>query len=157
MNEGVLNDIPRITIQSGDSEIPFVSRVVNNSDNPDDRSDAFETLINNKVEIPYLQIREKIQLILEKDAPVSQTLYDEILNENGTIKYNELSTKEVVFHFNDKIGTFILAPNLASQLSSNSQDYEPGKSIRGFTLICNWENKSIQYSFIVRSDAEISF
>ncbi|MEK3882777.1 hypothetical protein [Paenibacillus sp. PL2-23] len=96
-----------ITIHSGDIEIPYVSRLVNAIDNPDHRPDTFDSLTNNQSEIPYLQLGEEIQLILNKAAPVSQTLVDEILNEDGTRKYNELSAREVFFQFDDKLGIFI--------------------------------------------------
>jgi len=109
--------------------------------------------MTNQNEIPYIQFGEEIKLILQHDPPVSYTLFDDILNENGTRKYSQLATREVAFHFEDRKGTFLLAPNAASLLSSDSRDYAPGRTIRGFTLICHWENESIEYSFIVRTDA----
>ena len=100
-NQKVHVEIPHITIQSGDTDIPFVSRLVDTSDNLHDRSDEFEKIKNNQSEIPYIQLGEEIQLILQHVPPVSYTLFDDILNENGTRKYSQLSTREVVFHFED--------------------------------------------------------
>ncbi|MEF2248378.1 hypothetical protein [Paenibacillus sp. IITD108] len=153
INQEVYVEIPSITIRSDDTSIPYISRLVDTSDNLHGRSGVFKKIKTNQSKIPYIQLGEEIQLKLQHDPPVSYTLFDDILNENGTRKYSHLSTQEVIFHFEDRIGTFLLTPNAASYLSSDSQNYSPGKTIRGFTLVCYWDNQTVEYSFIVRTDA----
>ena len=42
---------------------------------------------------------------------------------------------------------------MAAMLSSNSKDYEPENTIRGFKLICSWGDNECEYGFIITSDA----
>lgn len=145
--------IPPLAIQSGDNAIPYVSRLTDASGKLHDDSEELEKNNFKLSTLPYIQFGDKIQLSLENSPPVSCTLFDDILNKDGTMKYTEQTTQEVSFQFENKIGTFVVAPHKAAIFSSNSHSYAPGQTIRGFRLQCQWEHKSIEYSFVVRTDA----
>lgn len=85
--------------------------------------------------------------------PESIEMYDYVLQEDGTMKYSSLATESVSLELTDKVGSFKLKENLSSKLSSNSNDYEPGKLIRGFRLIGKWDEQLREYAFVIRSDA----
>lgn len=153
IDDDVIEEIPSLTIKSDDNAIAYVSRQTDSSGNPLDESEEFgkNKIILNM--LPYIPLGAKIQLILENGPPMSYTFLDDILNEDGTRKYSQQSTQKVDIQFEDKIGTFVLAPNNAAIFSSNSESYKPGRTIRGFKLLCHWEHESIEYSFIIRTDA----
>lgn len=153
IDDDVLVEISSLTIQLDDNAIPYVSRQTDSSGNPFNESEELEMNKINLNKLPYIPLGAKIHLVLENGPPMSYTLLDDILNEEGTRKYSQQSTQKVAIQFEDKIGTFVLAPNKAAFFSSNSESYKPGQTIRGFKLICHWEHESIEYSFIIRTDA----
>jgi hypothetical protein len=55
--------------------------------------------------------------------------------------------------FSNRKGTFELDMHPAVFLSSNSEDYLPGKTMRGFKLTCSWGDNQCEYGFIIRTDA----
>jgi len=78
---------------------------------------------------------------------------DSVLNESGVIKYTTREDITIPFTFSNRKGAFMLEMNPAVFLSSNSEDYLPGKTMRGFRLTCSWGENQCEYGFITRTDA----
>ena len=54
---------------------------------------------------------------------------------------------------NGGTATITLSSHPAAFLSSNSEDYEPGKVIRGIVVRADIEGSSFAFAFIFRTDA----
>lgn len=145
---------PEIIIKGGKKKINFAvkSRIIKAIDY--ENTELFQSIANDlKIKIPYVKLGEKIEIIFRDKTPSKYELKDYILRENGTLKYNDPTIQPIPIKFNKNTASFILEPNLFVYLSSNSKDYEPGSTIRGFRLICNWANKKQEYAFIIKTDA----
>lgn len=54
---------------------------------------------------------------------------------------------------NDNTASFKLEPNIATLLSSNSNDYEKGATLKGYRMIGEWKDGESEYLFVIKSDA----
>ncbi len=120
------------------------------------RGDTLVNLAKEWPELPYVKPGTEIVFTIDGPAPDSMVLRDYVLNEDGTEKYwVDAPQNEVAFAFENGAGSFALRGNFLSLLSSNSEDYEPGRSIRGFKLTCAWGENECEYAFILRTDADM--
>lgn len=156
INSKVMNKPPELSVTTGDKKIGYVvglnrwNDVSYNSENP------FHTIMkkDSGIEVPYIKLGEAFQINFKGNAPDSFELKDYLLKENGDAKYTGKEVKKIPVSLTVGKGTFKLEPNGAELLSSDSRDYEPGKTIRGFKLICRFGNNECEYGFIIRTDAK---
>ncbi|MEK4509024.1 hypothetical protein [Paenibacillus sp. FSL K6-2524] len=150
-----LEEPPEIVITTGDTEIEYVVGLNQWNGAKYDREGTFQTIMREKSasELPYIKKNAEFHIEFKGAAPDSIEMLDYVLDASGDIKYTEKEIKVVPFELENKKGSFVLDTNLATGLSSNSADYEPGASIRGFQLNCTWGENESEYAFIIRSDA----
>lgn len=115
------------------------------------RDDIFQTIVYGN-ELPYFRKNEVFHIALDGAVPDSVVLYDDVLNEDGSLRYTRRETQIMPFELIENKGSFTLGTNPAALLSSNSADYEPGATIRGFRLKCTWGKNVCEYAFIIRTD-----
>lgn len=120
-----------------------------------DRESTFDTIMNenSNIEIPYIELGTKIKIEIKGRVPDRIELTDSVLRENGTVKYSYREDQIIPFTFSNRKGTYDLDIHPAVFLSSNSEDYLPGKTMRGFRLTCSWGENKCEYGFIIRTDA----
>ena len=156
VNTVPLIDPPKILITSEDKEIHYVIGLNQWNGSIYDREDTFQTIMkkDSGIEVTYIKLGETIQIQFIGTAPDKLQLEDCILKEDGMPKYTEKEVNEIPVKLTNGKLTFKLDAHMAAMLSSNSKDYEPGNTIRGFRLICNWDNNECEYGFVIRTDAK---
>jgi hypothetical protein len=151
---------PAITVKSGQYSIDWTVGKNKWNGAVYDRLDVFQDLMpryRSVSNLPYVKNGELITIAINGTVPDSVTLTEHILSSNGNRKYNiDGMTYDVSFGILNRVGTFTLTPNYATGLSSFSGDYEPGNTIKGYSLICTWGNNECEYGFIIRGDAAIT-
>ncbi|MBI9014656.1 MAG: hypothetical protein JEZ08_20630 [Clostridiales bacterium] len=149
------DEIPKIAIKSDDIKIDYVVGLNYWNKNVYDRSDNFLVIMEKGFEVlPYFELGSEITISFDDDlAPDEYELYDYILNENGTPKYTDNEVIKRPISLDKGTGSFSLETHFAALLSSHSNDYKNGTSIRGFKLVCRWGEDECEYGFIIRSDA----
>ncbi|WP_405168448.1 hypothetical protein [Paenibacillus sp. FSL H3-0286] len=121
----------------------------------DDESALFQAQMKDSAaSIPYVKLGETIHIDFDDKAPDTYEVKDYILDDEGRLKYDERMAKPLNIEFADRKATFKLESNLAAFLSSNSKDYEPGATIRGFHLTGKWADQTKDILFVVRTDAK---
>ena len=147
-------EISKVSIDIGNKKTySTTSKSVIKTSSESENSNIFESIIKNTdLVIPYVKLGQEIKININGATPDTYELYDYILNDSGKLKY-EKQTNKISINFIDGQATFILNSNLWANLSSNIEDYEHGKTIRGFKLICSWANKKQEFAFIIRTDA----
>lgn len=157
MNRSVAaNEPSSITIQSGNTEIPYVVDKNKWGNAIYDHIDGFETILSDITvsQLVHVQNGEDITIRFHDTAPDSATLSEFILNNDGTQKYRmQDMTYEIHFDNAEHTGKFTIEPNYITLASSYLEDYEPGNTIKGYRLICSWGNNECEYSFVIRGDA----
>ena len=115
-----------------------------------DRECTFETIMKEdlKIEIPYVELETIIEIEIKGRVPDTIELKDSVLDENGVIKSRLREDKTIPFTFSNELDI-----NPAVFLSSNIEDYSPGRTTRGFRLTCSWGDNQCEYDFIIRTDA----
>gem|GEM_PF-1623387 len=126
-----------------------------------DREDTFVELMNryrSVSNLPYVRNGENITITFDGAIPNNVTLTEYILREDGREKYNS-SGKEYEIRFSgmNRRSSFVVEPNFATALSSNSNDYLPGNTIKGYRLVASWGANECEYGFIIRGDAAMTF
>jgi hypothetical protein len=81
--------------------------------------------------------------------PDSIQVYDAMLTENNTIRYN-INTEQLVQIIDDSRVSFPLSQHFAYYLSSNSVDYDK-EWRRLFQVICKWKDKECIYAFMINT------
>ena len=149
---------PSITVMAGDISIGW--QVGKNEWNGSiyDRMDNFHRIMSQTSfdDLPYVGNGETITIQFAGDVPESYTLTEYILRDTGDMKYNIPGMECVISFDSDGFGAFFVEPNFATGLSSNSEDYLPGNTIKGYRLVCRWGRNVCEYGFIIRSDAFVS-
>ncbi|REK75975.1 hypothetical protein [Paenibacillus paeoniae] len=115
----------------------------------------FQEWVSDQEEIPYLKLGAAITIQLNKNISGSYELKDVLLKEDGALKYITQpfieQSHDTVIDFDKGVGSFILTENAYAYLSSQSKDYEPGATIRGFQLYLHDKDETI--AFVIRTDA----
>lgn len=145
---------PAFTVKAGESVIPSRMGISAWDGAVVKREDTLADLAKANGDFPYVPLGTEIIFTMDGQTPDSMRLLDYVLNEDGTEKYPaDGSQNEIAFSFEEGAGSFELPGNFRTLLSSDSGDYAPGKSLRGFKLICAWGENACEYAFILRSDA----
>jgi len=107
-------------------------------------------------DLPYIKNGETVTIVFDSSIPDSVALTEHLLRENGDGKYNIAGMEyEVMLQASDSRASFTIEPNWATALSSDSGDYAPGGTIKGYRLVCSWGDNECEYGFIVRGDAAV--
>lgn len=134
-----------------ETEVPIASRPTESNATED--TQLFQRILQESDRtIPYVKLGETIRLNFGDQAPQSFELSDYLLGEEGTLKYRK-AIRNIEMDIHDGIGDLVLDENGFAALSSNSKDYEPGATLRGFRMICNWKDHTQEYAFVIRTDA----
>jgi hypothetical protein len=152
-NENNTKSLSEIAVKAGETEIQYVVKSQDTGSVGSKESVSFESAMS-KVDaaVPYVELGETIHIEMKDKKSNAYELLDYILKEDGTLKYKPLPTNTKTIEFDKGKGSFVLNENIWTSLSSQFNDYEPGATIRGFRLI-NKEDKTKEYTFIVRTDA----
>lgn len=155
MNDKDSKSIPEITLKVGNENIRFAmkSRTLDTVDFED--TSLFQSIMNDpKITIPYAKLGDTVHISFNRE-PKSYELKESILTTDGVFKYKSepVHQQPVDIEFNPNSATFTLNENIYSLLSSNTSDYEPGGTIRGFRLVSKWEDQTQEYVFVIKTDA----
>lgn len=150
-----MSEPPQIEITTGDTSIEYVVGLNQWNGTMYDREGTFQSIMKNTsvTDLPYIHLNEEFHIQFKGTAPDTIKLLDYVLDSTGNAKYTDKEIQTIPFQLNNKKGSFVLGTHAASGLSSNSADYEPGASIRGFRLTCTWGDNESEYAFVIRSDA----
>ncbi|MNG02238.1 hypothetical protein D3C84_852560 [compost metagenome] len=156
-NSQPADPLPEVQIIADGTELQVQSRTLTEYD--DSNSDLFQQMVAtaDAATIPYIELGSAIQLLLNGITPESYRLTEYILNKDGSLKYapspEHSSQDPMMISFQDGAGAFILKPNPMALLSSQSSDYGPGATMRGFRFVTNIAGQMKEYTFVLRSDA----
>lgn len=151
----------RVFYGADDTEIPSASGDVSWIEEKEDGNqvstiacgpDPIQYLVQRKEEFPYLAFHTTIKV--EFDHPVlpdKVVVYDVIVNDDGQGEYSEDAAMKTEYHPDSS--TLELKVD-ASQKNGQGTPPEEGETIlRGFKLVCSWENGSkAEYGFLIRTD-----
>ena len=82
------------------------------------------------------------------------TVEDAILKQDGTFKYGEQSTTVYDVEVVDGIAKFQIPDHFGTSLSSNTEDYKPGRTIRAFVLRAKIDKADFVFAFVIRTNAD---
>lgn len=145
-----LDYIPEISVVAGCVEARVESRIIDKDETADE--EIFKNIMDEKESIPYIWLGDIVQIDFGDITPDSYELIDDILSEDGKLKWGQRFSEPVDLIYDDHIYYYTLEFNMASGLNSNLLDWK-GKTFRGFRLICNYKNKKYEYGFVIRTDA----
>lgn len=91
----------------------------------------------------------RIIIDFKEHIPDSIRVYDAMLTEKNTIRYN-INTEQVVQIIDDSRVSFPLSQHFAYYLSSDSKDYDK-EWRRLFQVVCKWKGKECIYAFLVNT------
>ncbi|GFN33769.1 hypothetical protein PCURB6_40290 [Paenibacillus curdlanolyticus] len=155
-NEPAMN-LPEVQIIANGTELQVQSRALSEYD--DSNTDLFKSMVAtaDASTIPYIELGSAVEIILHNITPDSYRLTEYILNNDGSLKYapspEEAPQDSMMISFQEGSGAFILKPHPMALLSSQSTDYNPGATIRGFRFVTNTAGQMKEYAFVLRSDA----
>ena len=150
---------PSIIVTSGGITIPWVVGMNRLGDSIVDRQDTLIQLMHDHVlaDLPHLADGATITVDFQGDPPDAFRMTEHIINPDGLPKYTTGSAdRSVDIVFTHGVGTFTLMPNWATAVSSDSADYAPGATLKGFRLVANWGTDECEYAFVIRGDAPIT-
>ncbi|WP_127533072.1 hypothetical protein [Paenibacillus kobensis] len=149
--------LPEVQIIADGTELQVQSRTVAEYDESD--SELFQSMVGaaGTADIPYIKLGSAVEVQLHGITPESYRMTEYILNPDGSLKYapspDQPPQQPMAMSFQEGAGAFILNPSPMASLSSQSADYEPGATIRGFRFVTNNAGKMKEYAFVLRSDA----
>lgn len=122
-----------------------------------DLGNSFAQLAEREIShIPYLKLGAKITLTLPGDLPDEVRLFDHVLSRDGNVRYTHREIVERPVTIEKASISFVVSGHWATHLSSNSDDYRPGKSYRGFRLAFRYGEQWEEHYFLFRSDAGLT-
>jgi hypothetical protein len=141
-----------LQITVGKSVLSYVVGLNQWNESEYDREDNFKLIMKGVLasDLPLIELGETISIEFLGQVPDSTMLTECLLQSDGTQKFTIEDTIDI--DFSSGQGSFILEKNMSVAFSSNSADFMPGASIRGFRLICKWGNNECEYAFVIRSD-----
>jgi len=153
------SDDPNIIVKSGNVIINAIVEQGADEAMPaltDER--LFQSWMSSHSEIPYVQLGDSITITANQDLTGSYEVSDVLLKKDGALKYSTQHSVEpshvTNIQFEEGVGSFVLTENMYAYLSSQSADYEPGATIRGFKLYLEETEESL--IFVIRTDARIA-
>ncbi len=105
-------------------------------------------------ELPYFALGEEVVIEATNFETDFFTVEDAILKQDGTFKYGEQSTNSYELEVVDGIAKFEIPDHFATSLSSNSEDYKPGHTIRAFVLRAKIDKADFVFAFVIRTNAD---
>ncbi|MFF2887095.1 hypothetical protein [Paenibacillus sp. NPDC057967] len=115
----------------------------------------FQNWMNSYSKIPYVKLGDKMTIEANRDLSGSYEIRDVLLKKDGTLKYKTQQNIEpspvTEIQFDQGVGSFVLTENMHAYLSSQSADYEPGATIRGFKLYLKDTEETL--IFVIQTDA----
>jgi hypothetical protein len=146
---------PHLKIVAGEQEIKGIYYGNQYDQTNEDIEKGLEKAMedNSWEKLPYVALNEIITIEAENFVTEEFTASDYILTKTGSFRYDEKVVQTSVVPLKEGKANIALSSNPAANLSSNSEDYEPGRTIRGFVLRANIEGSSFTFAFIVRTDA----
>lgn len=91
----------------------------------------------------------RITIDFKEYMPDSIRVYDAMLTEKNTLRYN-INTEQAVQIIDDRKVSFPLSQHFAYYLSSDSEDYDK-EWRRLFQVICTWRDKECTYAFLLNT------
>lgn len=154
-----LQEPPDVTIKVDDQVIKHEVGINDWNKTRLNKENTFITIMKQYKEmVPYIKLGKKVSIEFKHNPPDSLGVLDYVLWEDGTEKYGHVEIVPV--RLEDGKYVFDLNRNFATMASSNSEDYKPGRTLRGFKAFCLWKNKELdnacEYGFIIRTDAEFT-
>lgn len=140
---------PEVSISIGDKKIQYIMGKNKWDGSIYDREDTFQTIIREKLEIPFVEIGEIVEIKFENNPPEQIKLYDILLNEDGHQIYDDKMIIDIPVELKNGKTSFEINNHIASSLSSY---YDPNKvEFRGFRLIASWGDNECEYGFIIKT------
>ena len=135
-----------VTARSGNQDIPVL----------EEDEQSFAPLVTGKEleEIPYIQLGSDVTVTFDGPVPSTVQFEDVVLNMDGSPKYRKGSNTIVDLVHQGNTVSFKLPTNPDAFLSSNSEDYLPGRTLRGFHLTFELDGQALSYLLVLRTDAE---
>ena len=115
-------------------------------------TDPLKYLVQQEVEIPYLSFGSTIRVRFEHPVlPEKVLVYDVIVSDDGQGEYTEAAAMKKEYYPESSILELEVD---ASQKNSHEAPAKEGETIlRGFKLVCSWENGSkADYGFLIRTN-----
>lgn len=143
----IKNDVKEITVSSGNNSISVFSN-----------DESFKTIMKSLSleDLVYIKNYEEILIEFNGISPRNIKLTEHILNKKGAPKFATEEAGKVINTKLDKDNVaFKIEPNLTSSLSSNGNDFNPGATIKGYHLVCDFGKSNSDYYFIIRGDAAV--
>ena len=141
-----------ISVQSNGASLPAAAVVLEQSGENTNISEAFKELYSSAADLPETELGETVQIKLSAStAPDTWKLYDYLLKEDGSPKYDERAAFETELTVSKNTAEFQLQESPALALSSTFPSEEDGV-LRGFRLVCSWGEKQSEYLFCLKSD-----
>lgn len=107
-------------------------------------------------DLAYIKNNENILIEFNGKTPKSIRLSEHILNEKGEPKFaTEEKGKDIDIKLDKSKASFKIEPNFATSFSSAGNDYDPGATIKGYRLVCDWGESNSEHFFVIRGDSAI--
>lgn len=128
-------------------------------------ADAFKEITAKEQSIPTFNLSNRIEFDLSKPVifdfgnsiPDSITIYDAMLDTDGSVRYGERLIQNQIFKIIDKSHVqFDLKQHMSYFLSSNTGDYERDW-YRLFRVVCKWGENECTYAFLINTGSEEKF
>ncbi len=147
---------PNLTITIGDQSIKPIYYGDRYNESREDIERFLDFPFENATweELPYVVLGEEVVIEATNFDTDLFTVEDAILKQDGTFKYNEKSTVVYDVEVVDGIAKFDIPGHAAAHLSSNSEDYEPGHTIRAFVLRTKIDKADFAFAFVIRTNAD---
>lgn len=148
---------PKIVVKTAKGEASYAVRLLQwNGKEYQDETD-FQTITNQETKptIPYIPLKDEVVIEFQGEMPKEATLNNRILTREYLPRYGEKITQENAITIQNQQITFQQIGNVASGLSSNLADYQPGAVLQGYVLRCKWGKNECEYLFIIRTDSGI--
>lgn len=147
---------PSLTITIGDQSIKPIYYGDRYNESREDIERFLDFPFENATweELPYVALGDEVVIEATNFDTNSVTVEDAILKQDGTFKYGEQSTVIYEVEVVDGIAKFQIPDHFATSLSSNSEDYKPGHTIRAFVLRAKIDKADFVFAFVIRTNAD---
>jgi hypothetical protein len=147
---------PSLTITIGDQSIKPIHYGDRYNESREDIERFLDFPFENATweELPYVALGEEVVIEATNFDTDLFTVEDAILKQDGTFKYGEQSTTTYEVEVEDGIAKFLIPDHFATSLSSNSEDYKPGHTIRAFVLRSKIDQSDFAFAFVIRTNAD---
>lgn len=105
-------------------------------------------------DLPYVALGDEVVIEATNFEADLFTVEDAILKKDGTFKYGEQSTNVYDVEVVDGIAKFQIPDHFATSLSSNTEDYKQGHTIRAFVLRAKIDKADFVFAFVIRTNAD---